>query len=95
MCLHNCHAAVIETAEGSPGHEVDGQHEQLVELSLHRGTSYGRGISTLSDTDPEVIELKKYVSIPDDSTTDRPFLGAIVPDRHVIILTHGRFSKAR
>ncbi|XP_062509588.1 protection of telomeres protein 1-like [Corticium candelabrum] len=56
ICLRNCHAVVIESTSGQ---DEDNPSSQLVQICLHKGTAYGRGIVILSETDDNVMDLKK------------------------------------
>jgi hypothetical protein len=61
ICIRNCHAAAIDVSGASTGQEMDRNHSQVIELCLHKGTSYGRGIGVLEDTDDEAMDLKRRI----------------------------------
>lgn len=54
MKLYNLHAAKYKNEENSEGVSVS----ETLELVLHRGSSYGRGMKVLLNSDPEACTLR-------------------------------------
>lgn len=61
LIFHNLHSQVLKQG-GSVCSVVD-VLRPYVELCIHRGTSYGRGLTLLSDDSPEVKEIKKQLNV--------------------------------
>ena len=60
--LHNLHAALHKREEAARGDNANTFPK--LELAIHRGTSYGRGVAVLHEQCPEVLAVKQRMERP-------------------------------